>query len=98
MKSKGMGANASPTVVATTGPHVSGDVVGTRTDGEFPGVGSVYAATLNERENKSNTRNRGPSRDPGVVGGAKLPAMGMASRQTGRVASVTVTRRGGGED
>ena len=31
--------------------------------GEVPGAGSYYEATLNEWENKANTRNQGPERN-----------------------------------
>lgn len=55
------------------------------TDGEFGGVGSSYAATLRERENKSNTRNKGPSRDGGPIGDRSIQNVSMSARRTGRI-------------
>ena len=91
-KDRGLGANTSNQSEATVPAHASAALMGERTDGEFPGAGSRYSATLNERANKSNTRNRGPMHDPGEVGGAQLPVARMTGRAVSRVGSVTVKR------
>jgi len=83
-KEKGQGQSASHGGSVTTSgraPYTPSPA----TDGETTGVGSSYAATLNERENKSNMRNTGPSRDGGPVGDKMLPVANMGSRNTGRV-------------
>lgn len=54
-------------------------------EGEGTEVGSRYSATLTERENKSNTRNKGPSRNPGAIGGATLPVVRQTARKTGKL-------------
>ena len=83
MPANGQGENAQSRVVATTPPHVQ--VIGLGgTDGEVPGSGSMYNAFLNERVNKSNNRNMGPSRAYSAVGDARLPSIKMSQRQTGR--------------
>lgn len=56
-----------------------------RSQGETPGAGSIYAAMLNERPNLSNPRNRGPERPPSRAGATPIPVVEMASRATGRL-------------
>lgn len=56
-----------------------------RSQGETPGAGSIYAATLNERPNISNPRNRGPERPPSRSAATPIPVQTMASRATGRL-------------
>ena len=63
--------------VDNTGPN--------RSQGEVPGAVRMYAATLNERPNISNPRNRGPERPPSRVGAEPIPVVEMASRATGRL-------------
>ena len=55
-----------------------------RTDGETEGTGSLYSAELRERENKANTRNKGPSRTMSEIGRADMPVIRMDQRRTGR--------------
>jgi len=83
-KDLGQGQTEPKTRVATTGKPTQ-PLPGERTDGEWPGAGSIHTATLNERQNKSNMRNRGPSRGTGgLVGDAVLPILTSATRRTGR--------------
>ena len=56
-----------------------------RSQGETPGSGAIYAAMLNERPNISNPRNRGPERPPSRSGSTPVPTVMMASRATGRL-------------
>lgn len=58
---------------------------GGSSEGETSGVGSMDSAQLVERENKSNTRNRGPERAGSEAGSSTIPVMTMGSRATGRV-------------
>lgn len=80
---KGIGQSAA-TANATTSPHVSPQGQ-TGTDGETPGAGAKYGATLNQRGNKSNMRNLGPSRPNSTTGAAKLPVASQGSRKTGKM-------------
>ena len=57
----------------------------TRSQGETPGAGSIYAAMLNERPNLSNPRNRGPERAPSRSGAATIPVVSVGARKTGKV-------------
>ena len=83
MPANGEGQNAQNRRTVTTPPHVR-PMGGTGTDGEVGGSGAMYSGFLNERENKSNPRNTGPSRPYGAIGASKIPAASMSSRQTGR--------------
>ncbi len=65
-----------------SGPMAGGSASG-RSDGEYSGVGSSYSAGLDERVNKANTRNRGPSGDKSLIG--SLPSTTESSRHTARV-------------
>lgn len=56
-----------------------------RSQGEVPGAGSMYSATLVERPNLSNTRNMGPSRAPSRSGGTPLEVVTTEMRRTGRI-------------
>lgn len=56
-----------------------------RSQGETPGAGSIYAAMLNERPNLSNPRNRGPERAPSRSGSTPIPVVEMVTRATGRL-------------
>lgn len=56
-----------------------------RTDGETAGVGSTFSAELRERENKSNTRNKGPNRTMSEIGAESMSVVRMSSRKTGQV-------------
>lgn len=81
----GVGAADSNMVQATrTGLYPSDNTGGDRSQGEVPGAGSLYAATLNERPNISNPRNQGPVRAPSRVGSSAIPVMMMSGRNTGR--------------
>lgn len=80
---KGIGQSAA-TVNATTSPHVSPKGQ-TGTDGETSGSGVRYNATLNQRRNKSNMRNAGPSRPNSTTGAAKIPTASQGSRKTGKM-------------
>lgn len=83
-KDRGTGQTSPNSMVSATRKGMGEGSGGDRTEGEVPGTGSSYGALLNERENKSNTRNRGPSRSGGAVGGASLPVVSMGARNTGR--------------
>ena len=61
----------------------SADSGGGNTDGEGMGVGTIYTATLNERENKSLNRNAGPGR-PSANNG-EIPTPDKKVRKTGRI-------------
>ncbi len=82
---KGLGMAASNRRMITNPPaaahtHTSG------ADGEqIGGVGAKYLADINERENKSNNRNMGPTGTPSFVGRSPIPVTTKASRHTGRV-------------
>jgi hypothetical protein len=56
-----------------------------RSQGETPGAGSIFAAMLNERPNLSNPRNRGPERASSRSGSTPVPVVEMDTRATGRV-------------
>lgn len=69
---------------ATRGGNGSPAQGGMRGDGEeVGGVGSIYAAVLNERMNKSLNRNAGPAHPSANTG--TIANVSMASRNTGRV-------------
>lgn len=68
---------------ATNSPDASSALPSTRQEGEWPGTGSAYTGTLNERVNQANTRNKGPMMTPSSLG--SLPVADNASRNTGRV-------------
>ena len=61
-----------------------------RSQGEVPGSGTIYAAMLNERPNISNPRNRGPERAPSRSAATPIPVQTMASRATGRISGSDV--------
>lgn len=86
---QGQGLNSSSNVNATTKPHVSPKGQ-TGSEGESAGVGSSYSARLVERENKSNPRNQGPTRENSVQGSTSLPVATMDGRKVPRVG---MTRR-----
>jgi hypothetical protein len=67
------------------GKYPSDNTGPSRSQGETPGAGSIYAAMLNERPNISNPRNRGPERAPSRSGGTPIPITSMASRAVSRV-------------
>lgn len=82
----GVGANSTPHVNATRGPlypHQPGE---DRQQGETPGTGSVYSATLNERPNRSSDAmvNSGPSRGPSIAN-RPLNVLSMSDRSVPRV-------------
>lgn len=80
---KGLGMASSNTVDATTPGKDAGS--NGSSQGETSGAGSTYSAVLNERENLSNTRNRGPERAPSRIGGQSMPVVSMGQRNTGKI-------------
>lgn len=77
-------------MAATTKRSITNDPAyahqaGGGTDGEYPGVGSVYRADINERANKSNPRNQGPERASSLVAAHSLPIATKSGRNTGRI-------------
>lgn len=82
----GVGNNNTTFAQATVGGKPGVGFVGPdRSQGETPGVGSVYAAALNERPNLSNPRNMGPTRSPSASAMAQIPVVGSNIRSTGRI-------------
>lgn len=82
----GVGNNAMPFREVTRRGSFPNDNTGPgRSQGEVPGAGSIYAATLNERPNISNPRNRGPERPPSRSASTPVPIVGQDSRATGRL-------------
>ena len=71
--------------VTRKGKYPSDNTGPNRSQGEVPGAGSLYAATLNERPNISNPRNRGPERAPSRSAATPIPVVEMSSRATGRI-------------
>ena len=66
-------------------PPAAAHTMTSSADGEeIPGVGAIYTATINERENKSNPRNMGPER-VGSFASQPMPVTSKASRHTGQV-------------
>lgn len=56
---------------------------GGKPDGEYSGVGSKYSLDFDERMNKANTRNTGPTRSSPEKGSVAMVT--TKSRKTGRV-------------
>lgn len=82
--STGQGMAAQTQTSLTRGPtYPHSD--GPGADGEWPGVGSTYMITINERENKSCPRNKGPVRAGSHVANSPLTMASMSKRHTGRV-------------
>ena len=82
--STGQGMAAQTQASLTRGPtYPHSD--GPGTDGEWPGTGSSYTMTMNERETKSNPRNQGPVRAGSHVANRPLTVATMATRHTGTV-------------
>jgi hypothetical protein len=82
----GQGHAASNTAQATRkGEFPNDNTGGDRSQGEVPGAGSLYAATLNERPNISNPRNQGPERSPSRMGASRIPVVTMDTRNTGKL-------------
>lgn len=77
--------NGKNSMSASTSPDASSALPTERQEGEWPGAGSSYTGTLNERANQANTRNQGPSMTPSSLG--TLPVATNSSRNTGRVGS-----------
>lgn len=75
--------NASHTVNAKNAPNPLAVASGSASDGETAGVGTVYGATLSERENKSLNRNGGPERPSANL--AEIPVVTKGVRKTGRI-------------
>ncbi len=79
---QGMAAKTQDTLTrGPSYPHSDGP----GSDGEWPGVGSSYTITMNERVNKSNPRNQGPVRAGSHVANRPLTVASMAGRHTGTV-------------
>ena len=84
--SKGQGMASMTYAQATVQGKYPGDnTSGERSQGEVPGSGSMYGATLNERPNISNSRNQGPTREHSRLGMSTIPIAMMGSRNTGRM-------------
>lgn len=84
--STGQGMASSTTVDATMpGKFPNDNQSGERSQGEVPGVGSVYSAVLNERPNISNPRNQGPVREHSRIGKSTIPVVTSASRKTHKI-------------
>lgn len=82
----GVGNNNSSFREATRKGKYPADNTGpSRSQGEVPGAGSIYAVTLNERPNISNPRNRGPERPPSRSAATPIPLQVMQGRATGRI-------------
>ena len=85
-QSAGVGNNTAAYREATRKGKYPTDNTGPgRSQGETAGAGSIYAATLNERPNLSNPRNRGPERAVSRSAATPIPIETMASRATGRL-------------
>lgn len=83
---EGVGNTEMPYREATRKGKFPGDNSGpSRSQGEVPGTGSIYAAMLNERPNISNPRNMGPTRAPSRSGGTEMSIVGMETRKTGKL-------------
>jgi hypothetical protein len=82
---KGLGM-ARSNRVAITNPPAAAHQMTSGADGEqVGGVGSTYRAEINERPNKSNNRNMGPTGPMSFAGRTPLPVATKARRHTGRV-------------
>jgi len=85
-QSAGVGNTEATYVDATIPGKFPDDNTGEgRSQGEVSGAGSIYAASLNERPNVSNTRNLGPDRAPSRSGSTAIPVAGVGSRKTGKL-------------
>lgn len=79
---QGMAAKTQMTLTRSpTFPHSDGP----GSDGEYPGVGSRFTIDINERENKSNPRNKGPERAQSHVANRPLTVANMGMRHTGKL-------------
>ncbi len=85
VRDDGMGATVPNMTQARNDKRVPPTGAQQRTDGETAGVGSTYSAELRERENKANTRNKGPNRTMSEIGSEDMPIVRMGTRETGRV-------------
>ena len=82
---QGLGQVAKMATATRPGLFPNDNEGGERSEGETSGVGSVYSATLAQRENKSNMRNQGPSRASSRMGSSTIPVLTQGARKTGRV-------------
>jgi hypothetical protein len=82
---QGVGMARSNRVGITNPPAAAHQLTSPADGEEIGGVGAKYFAEINERENKSNPRNMGPSRVGSFAGRSPLPVATKAKRHTGRV-------------
>lgn len=83
---EGVGNSEAPYREVTSPGMFPNDNMGPgRSQGETPGAGSLYSATIVERPNLSNNRNQGPSRAPSRSGGSPMPIVGMNQRKVNRL-------------
>ena len=82
---KGLGMAASNRRMITNPPAAPHSHTSSADGEEIGGVGSKYFADINERENKSNNRNMGPTGSPSFVGRSALPVATKASRKTNKI-------------
>ena len=83
---EGVGNSLAPFREVTRPGEFPNDNMGPgRSQGETPGAGSLYSATITERPNMSNPRNMGPSRAPSRSGGTPLSIVTTEMRKVNRL-------------